>query len=69
MDLLMAVRIHNAKLFESWTPRRVSAALGRYDMKTAKRRCGSETRKTYGGVTIDRLRAVMDTYGVEVPGA
>lgn len=66
-DLLTDVRSTHLHLFEHWTPKRISTTLSRYSLRTKKRRCGKEIKKTYGDVTLDRLNAVMETYGIDVP--
>ncbi len=66
-DLLADVQVNYPRLFDQWTPRRVSAALGRYGLKTKKRRCGKNIKKVYAEISLDRLKPILTTYGVELP--
>jgi hypothetical protein len=61
-DILHKAKQDDAESFKGWTPRAVSEHLKRYGLTTNKS-CG---RKVYGRVTLDKLRAVQDSYGIDL---
>ena len=61
-DILDKAKQTDSESFRGWTARAVSEHLKRYNLATNKS-CG---RKVYGRVTLDKLKAVQDSYGIDL---
>lgn len=62
-DILKQAQELEPTAFRSWTPRAVTSHLKRYGIPTPKKSMG---RRVFRDVTIDHLRRVQDSYGIDL---
>lgn len=62
--LLAEAREHDDALFVKWSPRRVSATLEKYGIRTTKGR--GNTGRVYSRVTLTHLRKIEAAYGFDL---